>query len=173
MLRSLLAVLFVLVSAPFARANEFTKIENPTIFLASFLPPAVSTIGVPDDFTIAEAMVFLNLRHEFFPDLRVELQSPKGTDVVLGPLPHGLDPATQLFEMTAPVALFGFNGEQSAGLWTLTVTDQVVSDGGFFNGWTLDLTPIPEPGTLLLLGTGLAMTGLLSLRRRHARGLHS
>jgi len=173
MLRSLLAVLFVLVISPSARATEFTKIENPQIGLESFLPPAISTLEVPDEFTIAEALVFLNLRHEFFPDLRVELQSPKGTNVVLGPLPHGLDPATQLFEMTAPVVLFGFNGEQSEGLWTLKVTDQVLSDGGFFNGWTLDLTATPEPGTLLLLGTGLAMTGLLSLRRRHARGLHS
>lgn len=61
----------------------------------------------------------------------------------------------------APVNAFSaFNGSNSSGTWTLTVTDNAGGDVGQFNGWTLNL--VPTPGAAALFG----VAGLAGLRRR-------
>lgn len=57
-----------------------------------------------------------------------------------------------------------FDGENAAGTWTLRVLDQDAQDSGTLNGWSIELNAAPEPGTLALLGLGLA--GLAATRRR-------
>lgn len=61
----------------------------------------------------------------------------------------------------APVNAFSaFNGSNSSGAWTLTVTDNAGGDTGQMNGWTLNL--VPTPGAAALFG----VAGLAGLRRR-------
>lgn len=57
-------------------------------------------------------------------------------------------------------ALDVFNGTNSAGLWTLTITDSAAADIGNLGSWTLHL--VPEPTSLSLL----ALAGLALIRRR-------
>jgi len=40
-------------------------------------------------------------------------------------------------------ALGAFNGDDSAGTWTLTVNDDFNQDGGSLNGWSLQVCSVP------------------------------
>jgi subtilisin-like proprotein convertase family protein len=57
-------------------------------------------------------------------------------------------------------ALNVFNGQNSSGNWTLTISDNASLDTGSLGSWTLHL--VPEPTTLSLLALG----GLALIRRR-------
>lgn len=60
-----------------------------------------------------------------------------------------------------------FLGDNSAGTWTLSMTDNGHLDTGVLGGWALELTAIPEPGALgLMAGATMA---LLAARRRRVR----
>ena len=56
------------------------------------------------------------------------------------------------------------NGQLANGSWTLYIGDAAAGDQGTFESWTINITSIPAPGALALLG----MAGLVSRRRRRA-----
>ncbi len=60
-----------------------------------------------------------------------------------------------------------FNGKNTAGTWTLFMTDGAGGDVGGITGWTLSFnsTGIPEPTSALLLA-GMGLVGLTIRRRR-------
>ncbi|MBT8486219.1 MAG: hypothetical protein HKO59_08585 [Phycisphaerales bacterium] len=59
-------------------------------------------------------------------------------------------------------ALSTFNGRDTAGTWTLNVSDNAQADTGTLGGWSVDVTTVPAPGALALLG----IAGLAGRRRR-------
>jgi hypothetical protein len=59
-------------------------------------------------------------------------------------------------------AFSAFDGLNPNGTWRLYILDDAGGDWGYLNGATLNLTAVPEPATLVLLGSGVA----LLLRRR-------
>jgi MYXO-CTERM domain-containing protein len=57
-----------------------------------------------------------------------------------------------------------FNGENLNGNWTLTARDLAAGDTGTIDSWSMDITSVPTPGALALVGLG----GLVAARRRRA-----
>jgi subtilisin-like proprotein convertase family protein len=146
--------------------------------LEAGLPPVISTINVLEfpNFAVASLSVAPDIRHQFFPDLvgtlthagitqNLDLVS-QAWDVVKD------DPARFHFELAGPIALTAFNGTNVNGSWTMVVQDIAGGDTGAFRSWTLtaaanDLSQVPEPATLALLGSGLVAVGWV--RRSHSR----
>ena len=58
-----------------------------------------------------------------------------------------------------------FNGDQAGGTWTLTIQDASGGDTGTLVGWSIDISPVPEPASMGLLA-GAAVLPLLRRRRK-------
>lgn len=57
-------------------------------------------------------------------------------------------------------SLAAFNGQNSSGTWTLSISDNAGGDTGGIQGWSLNI--VPSPSGMALLGLG----GLAAARRR-------
>jgi len=85
--------------------------------------------------------VAVNITHTFIGDLVIELVSPAGTVAVLhNQEGGGTDNLNATFRPTA------FNGQTSAGLWTLRVRDIAAVDVGTLNSWTVTIVGVPDGG---------------------------
>lgn len=92
---------------------------------------------------VASLRVSMNITHTWRGDLILDLTSPAGTTVrlhdrtgssaddIIGT--YGLD-------LTSAEALSGFDGQDPAGDWTLTVSDNAGGDTGTLNSWGLQIT---------------------------------
>lgn len=117
-----------------------------------------SVITYDNDFLINDVNVTLNLTHTFTGDLDIFLEGPDGTIVELStdnggsgdnminttfdddaadPITGGTAPFTGSFRPEG--SLSDFNGLQSAGDWTLRITDDANQDGGQLQDWTLQI----------------------------------
>lgn len=131
-----------------------------------------TTINVPDSFTITDLDVMLDISHTWVGDIQVQLTSPSSTTVVLIDRPgrptssncgfsanninttlddessngsvENADPPTGA-SYTPENPLSAFDGENSSGVWTLTVIDKVDMDTGVLNSWGLIFTAPPAP----------------------------
>ena len=86
-------------------------------------------------------------------------------------------PAPAGFTLAAPTGTGTFTstflGLDPNGVWSLYVFDDLFGDPGSLAGWSLTITaptdgaaPVPEPTTLVLLGTGLIGAGVRRFRQR-------
>jgi subtilisin-like proprotein convertase family protein len=143
-------------------------IQSCTTKEATDLPKNITSNGTPtveSKINIAAGGIIsdVNIKkiqgnHAFFKDLEVRLIGPSGTDVLLwkdkcaafnGNFNLGMDDgATGAFPCPPPNtgvaykptgALSSFNGQNSAGDWTLRVKDNTVSSGGALSGFSLEI----------------------------------
>ena len=121
---------------------SFTRTPNTAI-------PDNNMTGISDTISVTQHMqiervdVTLNLTHPFIGDLSIVLQSPSGVQSALLYRP-GAEPNSAIGSSQNNIH-FTFDtvanwGEDSAGLWTLRVTDQAVLESGTLDNWTLTLT---------------------------------
>ncbi len=132
-----------------------------------------STLTIPDSKIIKDISVRINATHTFMTDMDVTLTSPSGNVIQLfsdvGPATSG-GPETSMnlflndycavpansFAVSAGMGyqpelntfLNMFEGQNTAGTWTLTIYDDVVDDGGTLNGWSLDILEDNTPTQL-------------------------
>ncbi|MEM7584339.1 MAG: proprotein convertase P-domain-containing protein [Acidobacteriota bacterium] len=138
-----------------------------TVFDSTDVPQAIPdsgpvssnlTVDVADGGTIADVNV-LNLTgtHTFMGDLDFNVESPEGTAVMIMGRRCGTneDFDLNLDDEAAPgdwpcpptdggtyqptEALAGFDGEDSAGSWTLTINDNAGNDSGQLDSWSLEI----------------------------------
>ena len=107
-----------------------------------------STVTFQDVFCVGNIEVDVDISHTFRGDLTVELVSPEGTVVRLHNRSGGTaeDIVTTYADSGAtapegPGMLGDFNGESTAGDWTLIVSDNADGDTGSINTWALRLSP--------------------------------
>lgn len=86
-------------------------------------------------FTVSESIVLehvdltLSITHQYFTDLRINLISPSGTDLVLFDGSTG-SAALADFGLSYAFGAAGYLGENSAGQWTLRIRDARAQDTG-------------------------------------------
>ena len=102
-----------------------------------------SYLNVPDDVTIGDLNVKVDISHTYIGDLIVELESPSGTVIRLHDRTGGstdnlittYDDATNAPD--GPGLLADVNGESAMGTWILSGSDNAGGDVGTLNSWTL------------------------------------
>jgi len=104
---------------------------------------ASRTINVPDSFNLQSVQVELDIRHTYIGDLKVTL-SHNGTERILHDNSGG-----GADDIRTTVGVAGFEGQDAAGDWTLTIVDSANYDTGKLVGWKLILTEASEdPGAI-------------------------
>ncbi|MEO8773407.1 MAG: reprolysin-like metallopeptidase [Gelidibacter sp.] len=136
-----------------------TATDTPIVISAEAANTYTSTISVADNLPVTDVNVKVNIAHTKVRDLSLVLISPTGTQIVLVEYDGGFfdeNYTNTIFDQeaialispgTAPFTgsfkpkgdLSVLNGEMSAGVWTLRVTDAFNQDGGNLNEFTLEL----------------------------------
>ena len=132
--------------------------------------PITSELEITDDFTIERGgvKVPVNITHEYRGDVRISLESPAGTSVILkeGGVFDPAEDVTELYPVTAsPVdSLEAFFAESTSGTWTLDVSDLGVQDVGQLDTWGITVvssSPASE-GTASGVSSPLVVEGLIN-----------
>jgi len=135
----------------------YASTDVPKTISSSGTPSVSSVLNVPTSGTIMDVDVQnLNGTHTYMSDLDFNLISPPGTAVQIMAQSCGsmdnfnlnLDDEASGTWPCPPVGggtyqpsnpLSAFDGQNSAGTWTLRVDDNANLDGGSLNGWSLEI----------------------------------
>jgi phospholipase/lecithinase/hemolysin len=163
-------------------ANDFLTNGSPTVAAQNVDAIVAALEGDGADHILVPGMPNLGLTPDYQGDAAATAYSNTFNSVLLADLPGGaiyFDTANLLNQLTSNPSLYGltnvtdpcFNGTTVCsnpnqylfwdGFHPTTATDTIVADD-FLNA----VTPTPEPSTLLLLGTGMALPALMMMRRR-------
>jgi len=109
--------------------------------------PDANQVGVSSSIAIAQTgkvggiKVTVDITHTWIGDLRVELVSPTGQQVLLHDQSgSSADNLIRSYDSVTSPALASVIGQPVQGDWTLHVRDIVAQDIGKFNRWSLDLS---------------------------------
>jgi len=106
-----------------------------------------SQIAVADDFVIEDVRIPVDITHTYIGDLWLRLTSPQGTEVTLHKWTGGSTNdivGTYGGDLTPMEPLSTLAGESSAGIWELAIHDNVGSDTGTLNSWSVEICAHPE-----------------------------
>ena len=132
-------------------------------------PTVNSVINIANSSSISDVKVSLNITHTYLSDLFISLTSPSGTTAILlanactsnsnvnatfddngSAVTCNTSTGTTTYAVSGIVlpasALAVFTGQNSAGTWTLRVSDGGDGDGGTINSWSLGYCVINQLG---------------------------
>ena len=95
------------------------------------------------------------------------------TATITGTVSPNIDQGGVNVHFNSPTQTFTFSNGTTSGSFTLTLADLFVQTGRSAQitaGFTGSQSTVPEPATLLLLGTGLSSVAALARRRRRGAG---
>ena len=117
--------------------------------------PLFNTINIPDDITIEQVSVSVNISHTFIGDLLIQIQHPGGSFVNVWVGNCGSNDNINItFQDGAPAiacgsptsgtfspanALSAFNGLSAQGDWNIAIVDFFAQDIGVLNNWGLEI----------------------------------
>lgn len=97
-----------------------------------------SEITAAEDGVLEEIRVKLLIRHTYIGDLRVQLQAPDGTAVMLhNNVGRGADELQKTYTAADVPALRALSGRSVRGTWTLVIRDTAAFDRGELQSWAL------------------------------------
>lgn len=100
-----------------------------------------STIAIPQSGKVRGLKVGVDITHTYIGDLRVELTSPAGSNVVLwNRAGSDQDNLITTFDPVSTPALATLVGQEMKGNWILKVSDLMGQDVGKLNKWNLEIT---------------------------------
>jgi subtilisin-like proprotein convertase family protein len=126
--------------------------ESPALAIPDMNPSGVyDSLTFPEDVTVSDVEVYVDITHTYIGDLIVEVTSPEGTTVRLhNRSGGGADNLVGWYDtelaVNGPGALSDFLGESSMGEWTLWVSDNAGSDFGTVNQWCVQVTGGSQTG---------------------------
>ena len=138
---------------------------------------SISTLNVPDSFTIGDTNMDLLLNHTYIQDLTMYLEAPTGDYIILAQEACGDNDninAKFIDSGVAPVctaavpaltgnvkpfeSLSNFQNLTSNGNWLLYVNDPYAGDDGIIDSWTLNLCSLSAIGNLpSLINNGITV----------------
>jgi subtilisin-like proprotein convertase family protein len=137
--------------------TECSVEENNTGALTVSLLTVSSSIEITQDLLISDINVTVDLSHTFMGDITITLESPSGTEITLldGKCDANDDLEATFDDVgdavtcasTSPSIsgtvksqdlLSAFNGENSLGTWTLSISDSQPIDDGNLNSWSIE-----------------------------------
>ncbi|HLA55444.1 MAG TPA: zinc-dependent metalloprotease family protein [Flavobacterium sp.] len=140
--------------------DSYASTNVPLAIAATGAPTINSTIVIPagSATTISDLNVSVTLNHTWISDLTGTLISPSGTQVQLFANPCGdeINDIAATFDDSGAAVVCGdapgisgtvkslgllsaFNGQSSAGTWTLRIADGFNQDGGALTAWSLNI----------------------------------
>lgn len=147
---------------------------NVPVAIPSGPGTVTSTLTVPaGSGRIADLDVAIRLTHANMPDLDVSLTAPGGNEVVLftdpgSSLQTGMDlrlddeaaisvasystVSGMAYSPAATRRLSWFDGQLASGTWTLTIRDDLASNDGTLQGWSLTVCEAPPPPSACPIG---------------------
>jgi subtilisin-like proprotein convertase family protein len=162
---------FNLTTIPAAAVGTCTTYTNPTSTAIGDLALTTSTISIPDSKIIRSLRVITDITHANYPDLDVHLRSPSNNDNGLftdvgvstqtgaqntrlddeGALPLLFTVNNGVIWRPEPAyRLNWFNGENSLGTWALDIRDDLATNTGTLNSWSLEVCEEPAPVGILI-----------------------
>lgn len=126
---------------------------------------SASTFGFNSDFLIGNSYSFSDAGTDLFavaPPATIASGNYRASTNAANPADPSPPPEAYAYTATSFATTFG--GLPADGAWTLTITDWGGGDVGSLNGWTLNVTVVPEPTSLTLCG--VAAGGLVWRRWR-------
>ena len=121
--------------------ETLTPSASPALNIPDANPTGVSsTINVAADMTISSIKISVDITHTFIGDLKITLNTPLGTAIVLHDRNGGgTDNLQKTFDLTSTPTLGGLTGKSAKGDWVLLVQDLASVDTGRLNRWSMEI----------------------------------